>query len=129
MNVRPSYRSVPPSDRLAYVPSSLVPRMCHLKKKSDHNEYGFYFYQENCKHIIGIVDEGSIADKAGLKAGDSIVEVNDVDVTKSSHEQVVAKIKSVPMETKLRVVNQQAETYYDRKSLPSCETTLLNEIN
>ena len=89
------------------------PRMCHLKKKSAHNEYGFYFYQENGKHIIGIVDEGGIADKAGLREGDSIVEVDDTDVTNASHKVVVAKIKSIPLETKILVVNLQGVKYHE----------------
>ena len=87
-------------------------RVCHLKKNSSHNDYGFYFYQENFKQVVGIVDEGSSADKAGLKVGDSIVEVNDIDIKNASHEEVVAKIKSNPLETKLLVINLPAIEYY-----------------
>ena len=84
-------------------------RICHLKKQLEYKEYGFYFYQEECKQVIAIVDEGSPAEIAGLQVGDKIIEVNGVDVTNESHAQVVTRIKAIPLETKLLVKSSEIE--------------------
>ena len=92
-------------------------RTCHLKRQYDYKEYGFYLYQEIAVpgQIVGIVDEGSSADKAGLKVGDRILEVNNVDVRNKTHSEVVKMMKTNPLETKLVVVNQDAEEYYNQQ--------------
>lgn len=43
---------------------------------------------------LDTVDKGSVADKAGLKGGDFILEINGQNVTRASHEYVVNLIKS-----------------------------------
>lgn len=43
---------------------------------------------------LDTVDKGSVADKAGLKGGDFILEINGQNVTRASHEYVVSLIKS-----------------------------------
>ena len=55
-------------------------RTCLLKRACEYKEYGFYLYQEetNPDQIVGIVDEGSAADKAGLRVEDKILKVNGV---------------------------------------------------
>lgn len=120
-------------------------RTCHLKRQYDYKEYGFYLYQEAAvpDQIVGIVDEGSSADKAGLKVGDRILKVNGVDVRNKTHSEVVEMMKTNPLESKLVVVNQDAEEHYNQQrqykaqeysrtrseSTSSCEDLLLNNNN
>ena len=44
-------------------------RLCHIKKRSDFNGYGFNLHAEKSKpgQFIGTVDERSPAERAGLK--------------------------------------------------------------
>ena len=120
---------------------SSLPRTCILKKECEYKEYGFYIYQEekNPDQIIGIVDEGSSADKAGLRVEDRILKVNDIDVNNKTHTEVIEMMKINPLEMKLLVVNRGAEEYYEeqkknklvdypekRSSTSSCEDMLPN---
>jgi hypothetical protein len=61
---------------------------------------------------IGKVDEGSPAEAAGLKQGDRIVEVNGVNIANENHKQVVQRIKAISNETKLLVVDAEADKYF-----------------
>ena len=117
-------------------------RTCHLIRQYDYKEYGFYLYQEdsNTEQVVGIVDEGSSAEKAGLKVGDIILEVNEKDVRNKNHTEVVEMMKENPLDIKLLVVNREAKDFYEdqkriktenylqsRESTSSCEYMLLNE--
>jgi Na(+)/H(+) exchange regulatory cofactor NHE-RF1 len=70
-------------------------RLCHLKKWKDFNGYGFNLHAERSKsiHYIGKVDNNSPAEKAGLKEGDRIVEVNYNNISNENHKQVVKRIR------------------------------------
>ena len=117
-------------------------RTCHLKRLCEYKEYGFYLYQEESKpnQVVGIVDEGSSAEKSGLKVGDIILEVNEKDVRNKNHTEVVEMMKENPLEIKLLVVNREAKDFYEdqkriktenylhsSESTSSCEYMLLNE--
>ena len=67
--------------------------------------------------FIGKVDPDSPAEQAGLKIGDRIVEVNGVNVEHDNHKQVVEKIKSVANETKLLVVDSEADKHFKEKGV------------
>jgi len=94
-------------------------RLCHIKKRPDFNGYGFNLHAEKSKpgQFIGTVDEGSPAERAGLKEGDRIVEVNDCNICHENHKQVVARIKAIPDETRLLVVDKETEDYYRNKEI------------
>ena len=94
-------------------------RLCHIKKRSDFNGYGFNLHAEKSKpgQFIGTVDEGSPAERGGLKEGDRIVEVNDCNICHENHKQVVARIKAIPDETRLLVVDKETEDYYRNKEI------------
>lgn len=94
------------------------PRLCHMKKWPDFNGYGFNLHAERGKagQFIGKVDLESPADVGGMKEGDRIVEVNGTNIGNENHQQVVQRIKAVPNETKLLVVDNDSDKYYkDRK--------------
>ena len=94
-------------------------RLCQIKQRSDSNGYGFDLHAEKSKpgQFIGTVDEGSPAERGGLKEGDRIVEVNDVNICHENHKQVVARIKAIENETRLLVVDKEADNYYRNKEV------------
>ncbi|XP_046746173.1 Na(+)/H(+) exchange regulatory cofactor NHE-RF1 [Diprion similis] len=94
-------------------------RLCHVVKWEDFDGYGFNLHAEKGKNgqYIGKVDEGSPSEAAGLKQGDRIVEVNEIDISNETHKQVVERIKAFPNETKLLVVDQQADDYFKANNI------------
>lgn len=94
-------------------------RLCHILKCDNFDGYGFNLHSEKGKpgQYIGKVDEGSPAEAAGLKEGDRIIEVNGVNISNENHKQVVQRIKSVPDETKLLVVDTEADNYFKSKNI------------
>jgi len=94
--------------------SNPVARLCHIIQWKHFDGYGFNLHAEKGKpgQYIGKVDEGSPAEAAGLKQGDRIVEVNDVNIANENHKQVVQRIKAVPDETRLLVVDAEADKYF-----------------
>lgn len=94
-------------------------RLCHIVKWDDFNGYGFNLHAERGKpgQYIGKVDEGSPAEAAGLKEGDRIIEVNGVNISNENHKQVVNRIRSSLDETKLLVVDNEADNYFKSKNI------------
>ncbi|XP_013388184.1 Na(+)/H(+) exchange regulatory cofactor NHE-RF1 isoform X3 [Lingula anatina] len=112
----------------SYVPEDAPQvRLCHLRKWSDFNGYGFNLHAEKGKagQYIGKVDPDSPAEAARLKEGDRIVEVNGVNIGNENHQQVVSRVKAGGDETRLLVVDAEADNYYKehkiviRNDLPS----------
>lgn len=89
-------------------------RLCHIVKWEDFDGYGFNLHAEKGKNgqYIGKVDDGSPSQAAGLKQGDRIVEVNEINIANETHKQVVERIKAFPNETKLLVVDHEADEYF-----------------
>uniref|UniRef100_A0A1W7RA25 Na(+)/H(+) exchange regulatory cofactor NHE-RF2 n=1 Tax=Hadrurus spadix TaxID=141984 RepID=A0A1W7RA25_9SCOR len=100
-------------------PDAPAPRLCHLIKWPDFDGYGFNLHAEKAKagQYIGKVDEDSPAEFAGLREGDCIVEVNGVNIANENHKQVVERIKAVPNETKLLVVDEEGKKWYKERKL------------
>lgn len=94
-------------------------RLCHIIKWIDFDGYGFNLHAEKGKpgQYIGKVDENSPAEAAGLKEGDRIIEVNGVNISNENHKQVVQRIKTIPHETKLLVVDVEADNYFKSKNI------------
>merc|ERR1740129_2436605 len=61
---------------------------------------------------IDTVYEGSPAEKAGLKDGDKIIEVNGHNLSQENHHQVVERVREVPEQTRLLVVDQECDRYF-----------------
>lgn len=94
-------------------------RLCHIVKWDNFDGYGFNLHAEKGKpgQYVGKVDEGSPAEAAGLKEGDRIIEVNDVNIANENHKQVVQRIKTIPNETKLLVVDNESDAYFKMKNV------------
>jgi sodium/hydrogen exchange regulatory cofactor NHE-RF2 len=99
-------------------------RLCHLKKWPHFQGYGFNLHAERSKmgQHIGKVDLDSPADLAGLKEGDRIIEVNNVNISNENHQQVVKRIRNgleidgveYPDQVILLVVDSKADEYYKK---------------
>ena len=90
------------------------PRLCHVTKWPHFDGYGFNLHAEKRRQgqFIGKVDEGSPAEAAGLRFGDRIVEVNGVNISHENHKQVVQRIKAVPDEARLLVLDAEADAFF-----------------
>ncbi|XP_041432816.1 Na(+)/H(+) exchange regulatory cofactor NHE-RF2 isoform X2 [Xenopus laevis] len=97
------------------------PRLCHIKR--GEQGYGFHLHGEKGKsgQFIRKVEPGSSAEAAGLKAGDRVLEVNGENVEKETHHQVVQRIKAIENETRLLVVDREADEHL-KKSPPRSRT-------
>lgn len=100
-------------------PDSPCPRLCHLIKWPDFNGYGFNLHAEKSKQgqYIGKVDEDSPALLAGLREGDKIIEVNNVNICNENHRQVVERIKSITNETRLLVIDDYGDRWYRERKI------------
>lgn len=100
-------------------PDAPAPRLSHLIKWVDFDGYGFNLHAEKSRsgQFIGKVDEDSPAQHAGLREGDRIIEVNGVNIAQENHRQVVERIKSIPNETKLLVVDEEADKWYKERKI------------
>lgn len=96
-----------------------APRLCHVVKWNESDGFGFHLLADKKRkgQFIGKVDPGSVADAAGLKLGDRIVEVNGHNVVEETHKQVVQRIKAVPNETKLLVIDPSGQVYYAERNI------------
>ncbi|CAG5911250.1 unnamed protein product [Menidia menidia] len=90
------------------------PRLCHLKKGP--TGYGFNLHSEKSKpgQFIRAVDDNSPASRAGLRPQDKIIQVNGVLVAGMQHSEVVAAIKAGGDQTRLLVVDSEAEDFFRR---------------
>ncbi|KAK7882489.1 hypothetical protein WMY93_028663 [Mugilogobius chulae] len=72
----------------------LKPKLCRMEKTS--SGYGFHLngIQGVCGQYIKEVVKGGAADRAGLEDDDMVVEVDGVNVEKSTHEEVVGLIRN-----------------------------------
>lgn len=103
------------------------PRLCHLKKWAHFQGYGFNLHAERAKtgQHIGKVDADSPAESAGLKEGDRIIEVNNVNISNENHQQVVKRIRNgleqngtfYADEVLLLVLDNEADAHYQKHNL------------
>ena len=89
-------------------------RLCHVVSCQNGLGFGFNLVAVKGKvgHFIDQVLPGSPADLAGLRSGDHVIEVNGSDVQKNEHSEVVKKIKAIPKETKLLVIDADGFDYF-----------------
>ena len=102
-----------PPDQGGHAPQ---PRYCYIIKRPDFSGYGFNLHAEKSRpgQFIGKVDENSPSEIAGLREGDRIIEVNGINISQENHKQVVQRIKAMPNETKLLVVDKITDDYYKK---------------
>ncbi|KAG2456193.1 Na(+)/H(+) exchange regulatory cofactor NHE-RF2 [Polypterus senegalus] len=104
------------------------PRLCQLKKGSVG--YGFNLHSEKSKpgQFIRSVDEGSAADKSGLRPQDRLIEVNGINIEGMKHSEVVAFIKASGEEVRLLVVDAEADDYFRKLDVTPTESHVMDAV-
>uniref|UniRef100_A0A8C7XAX2 Na(+)/H(+) exchange regulatory cofactor NHE-RF n=1 Tax=Oryzias sinensis TaxID=183150 RepID=A0A8C7XAX2_9TELE len=104
---------------ISFLPSpepemELLPRLCHLLRGEEG--YGFNLHSDKKKtgQFVRTVDPNSPAERAGVRPGDKIVEVNGVNIGGLRHSEVVELIKSRGHEVRLLVVDQETDELFRR---------------
>lgn len=98
----------------------LAPRLIRMQKGSVGG-YGFNLHGERNNirgQTISAVDDGSVAQIAGLRVGDKVIEVNAVNVELMSHGDVVKRIKMNPSEVTMLVIDPVTEAYLKSRNQP-----------
>jgi len=85
------------------------PRFCHLIKD---RTYGFHLNSEDDQSYISQVAEDGVADVAGLRQGDRIIEVNGTNIEGKRHKEVVEMILASNNQLKVLVVDEETDLYY-----------------
>ena len=99
-----------------------APRLCILHKTNDTSELGLSIarIKNVTEHVINDVVPGSIADEAGVKVNDCLLEVNGENVESKSHVETVNKIIELARQPNPSINLLVAErTYVLPKSVPS----------
>ena len=99
------------------------PRLCHLKKWSLEQGYGFDLYSNNSSlNIVGNIDFDSPAEATGLKKNDYIVEINYKNIKNMNHNEIVDLIRNGIQgnggvynkeEVIILVLDNEAKEYYE----------------
>lgn len=96
-----------------------APRLVVMKRGP--GGYGFNLHGERnvqAGQTISAVDDGSEAQRAGLRVGDKVVEVNGLNVEKMSHSDVVKRIKMNEKEVSMLVIDHITEAYLKQEGRP-----------
>ncbi|XP_051940967.1 Na(+)/H(+) exchange regulatory cofactor NHE-RF2 [Hippocampus zosterae] len=94
--------------------TELLPRLCHLIK--GEMSYGFNLHSNKAKggQFVRSVDPHSPAERADVRPGDRLVEVNGMNIEHLRHSEVVAFIKAEEQEVRLLVVDQETDELFHR---------------
>ncbi|XP_056611134.1 Na(+)/H(+) exchange regulatory cofactor NHE-RF3 [Triplophysa dalaica] len=92
-------------------------KLCYLQKSSR----GFGFSLKSTKgdrgtFMTGVIS-GGVADQAGVKEGDRVVEINGEKCESATHDQIVQKVKATGTSVMLLLVDEDADKYFKNKSI------------
>ncbi|KAM6934172.1 Na(+)/H(+) exchange regulatory cofactor NHE-RF3 [Xenentodon cancila] len=90
-------------------------KLCYLVKSS--SSFGFSLRSVRDKQGLFMTEviPGSVADKAGIRVEDRLLEVNGENVENSTHDQVVEKIKLAGNSVMFLLVDEETEKFYQSK--------------
>ncbi|XP_077380531.1 NHERF family PDZ scaffold protein 2 isoform X2 [Festucalex cinctus] len=106
----------------------LLPRLCHLVK--GELGYGFNLHSNKAKggQFVRSVDPHSPAERADVRPGDRLVEVNGVNIECLKHSEVVAFIKAGEREVRLLLVDQETDELFHRLGItPTARHVYMDE--
>ncbi|KAI1899877.1 hypothetical protein AGOR_G00066290 [Albula goreensis] len=97
--------------------STLKPKLCFLVKA--RNGYGFSLKSTRGERGVYMTDvtPAGVADKAGVKAKDRIVEVNGENVDNTTHEQIVEKVKASGGSVMFLLADEETDNHYRNKKV------------
>ncbi|KAM9851227.1 Na(+)/H(+) exchange regulatory cofactor NHE-RF3 [Aulostomus maculatus] len=93
------------------------PKLCYLVRSS--SGYGFSVCSVKGEQGLFMTEVimGGVADKAGVTVNDRLLEVNGENIEKSTHEQVVDKIKLAGNSLMFLLVDEETDRYYQNKHI------------
>ncbi|XP_033118005.1 Na(+)/H(+) exchange regulatory cofactor NHE-RF1-like [Anneissia japonica] len=93
------------------------PRICSIVRGPAG--YGFNLHGEKGQHgqYIRAVDQDSPAERSGLRTGDRVIEVNNINIERETHSQVVARIREGGNSTVLLVLDKELDTWYKKRGV------------
>ncbi|XP_035250680.1 Na(+)/H(+) exchange regulatory cofactor NHE-RF3 [Anguilla anguilla] len=93
------------------------PKLCFLVKAK--NEYGFSLKSTHGEKGIFMtnVTPGGVAERAGVKAQDRIVEVNGENVEHATHEQIVEKVRASGASVLFLLADEETDSHYRNRNL------------
>ncbi|XP_061625576.1 Na(+)/H(+) exchange regulatory cofactor NHE-RF2 [Phyllopteryx taeniolatus] len=91
-----------------------LPRLCHLLKGQKGYGFNLHSNKAKCGQFVRSVDAQSPAERADVRPGDRLVEVNGVNIECMRHSEVVAFIKAGEREVRLLVVDQETDELFHR---------------
>ncbi|XP_064182606.1 Na(+)/H(+) exchange regulatory cofactor NHE-RF3 [Anguilla rostrata] len=93
------------------------PKLCFLEKAK--SGYGFSLKSKQGEEGVFIVDvtPSGVADKAGAKICDRVLEVNGENVEEATHEQIVEKIKAAGNSIVFLLVDEETNRHYRNKKM------------
>ncbi|XP_030614523.1 Na(+)/H(+) exchange regulatory cofactor NHE-RF3 [Archocentrus centrarchus] len=96
---------------------SLKPKLCYLVKSS--SGFGFSVRSVNGEEGLFMTEviPGGVADRAGIKLNDRLVEVNGENVENSTHDVVVGKMRLAGSNIMLLLVNEETDKFYQKKQV------------
>ncbi|KAJ8351466.1 hypothetical protein SKAU_G00229420 [Synaphobranchus kaupii] len=97
--------------------SNPKPKLCFLEKAK--SGYGFSLKSKPDEEGVFIVNVtlSGVAEKAGAKECDRILEVNGENVENATHEQVVEKIKTAGKSIMFLLVDEDTDTHYRNRKI------------
>lgn len=131
-----SIRSDLPNDP-PRTPEVLPLRAIRLDRESVEIKYGFEFQTVRGHHFINRITEDHVAQKAGLKIGDLLREVNGESAESLTHQEVCGLIMADPLRVDLAVISrpelllnfleEDQKNFEEKKGLYECCCTKLFE--
>ncbi|XP_074600609.1 Na(+)/H(+) exchange regulatory cofactor NHE-RF3-like [Brevipalpus obovatus] len=109
-------------------------RQCKLRKNEECSDYGFKLdsLPENEGHFLCNIDPDGPAAKAGVEENDRLIEVNNVNVEYTSHQNLVKMIRNSPdQEVTFLVVDKHAYEWFLSRNLRihHNSTTLIRDMD
>uniref|UniRef100_A0A672YYC6 PDZ domain containing 3b n=1 Tax=Sphaeramia orbicularis TaxID=375764 RepID=A0A672YYC6_9TELE len=118
------------------VPQNLPHRARRLRLVCGNDTYGFLLRLEKITprdivHILRHIEPGSPADRAGLRDGELLLEVNGEEVEPLEHEEVVNKVRESGAEVSLTTITFQGLVFYKKLGLSPllfCEDVTVKDL-
>lgn len=73
----------------------LTMRLCHMRKRAGENGYGFNLMSKRDKlcQYVGKVDVATPAYNSGLRTGDKIIEIDNINVARLTYREIMDLIR------------------------------------
>nr|XP_055072046.1 Na(+)/H(+) exchange regulatory cofactor NHE-RF3 [Misgurnus anguillicaudatus] len=92
-------------------------KLCYLQKSSSGFGFSLRSVKGNPGTFMTDVISGGVADQAGVKAGDRLVEINGENIESAKHDQIVQKVKVAGNNIMLLLVDDDTDKYFKNKSI------------